>query len=461
MKVEVVNSIWCKAIDDEARREITKLLKYEKVWFKQGKYSKIPKSRLASFVDGRSGLFLCGFLSRILKSFPDTEYKWRDIKRLQVAFKPKIKGIKFRDDQLKAIDIATTEQRGVIQFATASGKTVIAAGIISCFSDKYKTVFLSHAKDIINQTYGRFKEYGFNTGIWTGERKEGFDRHVLCATYQTFIKYLSTSQSNNTIPYSPDIIIIDECHHVNSTTSQYGKILTLIDVPIRIGLGATLPNSKEGKLSLEGLIGPVIAKLTIQEGIKKDILCLPKITLLPVRNIKRLREFKVYRKLRDKAIVNNKGRNKTIVRAVRRRIKEGKSCLIIVEEIEHGKNLYKEFIFNIDTPEIVLGKQVVFLQGKTASETRKLAIDTLSSKDHFALITTNIWNEGIDIPSLDVVILAFGGKANTRTLQAIGRGLRRTKDKKRVEIIDFLDPYRFLAEHVVARLNIYKKEGLL
>jgi superfamily II DNA or RNA helicase len=441
MKVEVVDSTWLKAIDNEARREITKLLKYEKVWFKQGKYSKIPKSRLASFVDSRSGLFLCGFLPRIKEKFPSIAIVKKPLKIKFVT--PKVEGITFRKDQIDAIMEAVYSQRGVIHFATASGKTVIAAGIISCFDIFSKTVFLAHSKDIVNQTYERFKEYGFDTGILTGEKKENESAHVICATIQTYLRY------NLTVEGSPDIVIVDECHHVNSISSQYGKLLRTIDPPIRIGLGGTLPNSKEGKLSLEGLIGPVIAKLTIQEGIEKDILSLPKITLLSVRNIKRLREFKQYYKVRDKAVVNNRGRNMLIVRAVNKRVKKGKSCLIIVNEIKHGENLQDLFSAS------------VFLQGKTPSQAREKAKQKLINKKHLVVITTNIWNEGVDIPTLDVVILAFGGKANTRTIQAIGRGLRRTKGKRKVEIIDFLDPYRFLAEHIVARLNIYKKEGLL
>ena len=445
MKVAVVNSIWCKAIDNEARREITRLLKYKKVWFKQGKYSKIKHSRLASFIDGRSGIFLAGFLSRIEKKFPDMEIEGL-ITCDPYAFVPDIAKINFRKDQLKAIKKAVSHQRGVIQFATASGKTVIAGGIISCF-DEHKALFLAHSKDIISQTYERFKEYGFNCGLMSEGKwvSSSNGNQVLCATYQSYFKRIDE--------FKPDIVIVDECHHVNSLSSQYGKILKKLDAFVRIGLTGTLPNTREGKLALEGLIGPVIAKLTIKEGVDKKIISLPKITLLPVKNIKRIAEFRKYHELRDKAIVNNRSRNRLISRAIIRRVNKNKSCLIIVNEVKHGEILLNDIY--------KMGYTAKFLQGKTPSQARNKAKQNLINKKELAVITTNIWNEGVDIPTLDVVILAFGGKANTRTIQAIGRGLRRVKGKKRVEIIDFLDPYRYLAEHVVARLNIYKKEKLL
>lgn len=440
MKIEVVNSIWAKAIDNEARGKIYKLLRYKKTWFKQGQYGKIKQSRLASFVDSRSGFFLAGFLPKVVKHFPQAEIGGKMFYDLEASV-PALAAITFRSDQVKAIKAAVQKQRGVIRFATASGKTVIAAGIISCFKNR-DAIFLAHSKDIVNQTYERFKEYGFNTGILTGDRKENLEATVLCATYQTYIKQKKI--------ILPDVVIVDEAHHVNSTGSQYGKILTSFDVPIRIGLTGTLPNSKEGKLALEGLIGPVIARLSISEGVKKGLLSLPKITLFPVKKIKRFTDLRQYYEIREHAIVNNRMRNRLIARAVKRRVEKKKSCLIIVNEINHGDNLKKE-----------LEGVAIFLQGKTPAQNRNKAKQELIGKKQLAVITTNIWNEGVDIPTLDCVVIAFGGKANTRTIQALGRGLRRTEKKKRVEIIDFLDPYRYLAEHVVARLTIYKKEKLL
>ena len=442
MKIEIVDGTWCAAIDEEARRKIERLLRHEVIWFVSGQYSKIRKARLASFVDSRSGFFLSGFLPRVLKRFPQAEvigelpkfgHYFNDLDKRPL-------GITFRSDQLQAIKAVCDEQRGVIHFATASGKTVIAAGIINCFDDRNKVLFLAHSKEIVQQTYERFKQYGFRAGILTGEVKENLDCHVLCATHQTYIKDIREA----------DIVIVDEAHHAQSVESNYGKILTSINARVRIGLTGTLPNSKEGKLALEGLIGPVIAKLTIQDGIDKKILSRPKITLLPIKKRGTFAQLKIYRRIREEAIVNNRSRNKLIAKAALRRAAKGKSVLIIVQEINHGSNLYS-----------VMANQAVFLQGRTPGATRKMVKQKFIEKREKIVITTNIWNEGVDIPTLDCVVIAFGGKANTRTIQAIGRGLRRTKDKSRVEVIDFLDPYRFLAEHLVARLNIYKKEGLL
>ena len=55
------------------------------------------------------------------------------------------------------------------------------------------------------------------------------------------------------------------------------------------------------------------------------------------------------------------------------------------------------------------------------------------------------------------VIMAGGGKAELSTLQAVGRALRRTATKKEAVVVDFLDGYKWLAEHTVHRLHTYQK----
>ncbi|MHA2344846.1 MAG: helicase-related protein, partial [Candidatus Hodarchaeales archaeon] len=173
--------------------------------------------------------------------------------------------------------------------------------------------------------------------------------------------------------------------------------------------------------------------------VRKKILSKGKVTLFSVAKSERLKDCYKYWELYEKAIVKNRKRNIRIIKAAKLRNERGLSVLIIVKEIKHGNYLVNiADIFSFD---------ILFLQGSTHAS--------------ICVITTDIWREGIDIPTLDVVINACGGKAETKTLQAIGRGLRTAQNKPFMEIIDFLDPYRHLAEHTIERLSIYKKEELL
>ena len=73
-----------------------------------------------------------------------------------------------------------------------------------------------------------------------------------------------------------------------------------------------------------------------------------------------------------------------------------------------------------------------------------------------------IWKEGSNIPELDVVINASGGKSEMATIQIIGRGRRKTKTKSALIVYDFFDPSsRFLIEHFGFRVSLYTEMGWL
>ena len=452
MRIEIAkDSIFCKVADRdrEVRRKVEKLLQYRYTWFKKQGYTQVKHSRLYSFFDIDSGIFLAGFLPRVLRKFPSAEIEksqpFADILPPKHD-KPTLVGVDFRDNQLRAIRRIVDRQRGVVKFATASGKTVIAGGVISCFDAR--TVFLCNTVDIITQTWERFKEYGLDAGILTGSKKKALGSQVICATIQTYIKYL---REEKVVP--PQVVLIDECHHVQKLEGQYGELLQLLQSPIKIGFTGTLPNTRYGKLCLEGLVGPVISRLSIVEGIKEGFLSQPKITLIPVPKDSSISKYSKFYDVKDYGVIYNVVRNNLIVSEVKKRVLQEKSCLIIVEEIRHGEKILAAFSGS--------GVKAIFLQGKSSAKVREQVKQQLVTKQTWCVITTKIWNEGIDIPSLDVVVLGFVGKATSRSMQAIGRGLRRTEEKDRVEIIDFLDPYKFLASHLVLRLTTYVKEGLM
>jgi superfamily II DNA or RNA helicase len=125
----------------------------------------------------------------------------------------------------------------------------------------------------------------------------------------------------------------------------------------------------------------------------------------------------------------------------------------MVKELDQGHELLRE------------GQErkmnIVFLQGASPAKAREEVRLIFNRKEIKTVIATAVWKEGIDIPTLDCVINACGGKSEIQTLQALGRGLRVTEEKSTVEIIDFLDPYRYLARHTVMRLQTYVKNRWL
>ena len=76
------------------------------------------------------------------------------------------------------------------------------------------------------------------------------------------------------------------------------------------------------------------------------------------------------------------------------------------------------------------------------------------------VICTAVWKEGVNIPELNVVINAAGGKSELVTLQTIGRGLRKTENKSELIIYDFFDnSHHYLVDHFGHRFCLYSDMG--
>jgi superfamily II DNA or RNA helicase len=85
-------------------------------------------------------------------------------------------------------------------------------------------------------------------------------------------------------------------------------------------------------------------------------------------------------------------------------------------------------------------------------------IHDLERKLRPILIATTLADEGLDIPSLDALILGGGGKSSTRAYQRVGRVLRPSEGKEKAMILDFIDAAPYLDGHSQARLALYRHE---
>ncbi len=454
--IKICDAVHCKA-NKHARPLILKSLAYKEVVMKRGKYGKreqqVVKSHLITGRKGTAGHFLTGLLPRVVEKTKHKIIVTGSEEELLATGRPTVKGITFRPDQKKALRAVKKNNRGIIVFPTGSGKTIIALGITSMFK-KSRHLFLVHTTDLLNQSY---EEYGKRfKNVWVlGGGHKGFNWDeikkskypIVISTVQSFSKF----DPSEYIDFF-DITIVDEVHHVNAKNSQYGKIMQHNLSPRRYGLTATVPTSQKESLVNEGFFGKKIAELSLEEGIKLGIIAKPKLSLIsvpynPQINVK-CSSFKDYY---DKAIVANRVRNDLTVKAAMRSMKKDKIVLIIIERKEHGKRLKKLFKRN--------HLRVPFVFGDTKPARRNKIKNKLKSGELKCAICSKVWKEGINIPSLNHIIYAVGLKEEKAVLQGIGRGLRTTEDKDIIQLTDFLDPYRFLAEHSIKRLHVYNSRG--
>ena len=175
--------------------------------------------------------------------------------------------------------------------------------------------------------------------------------------------------------------------------------------------------------------------------------------MVPVPIRSSLRAYKTYKDIYRFALVESRTRNQLVMEKAQELMDRGLTVLIFIQDLDHGDQLS-------EMAEI-LGIESVFIKGATKGSDRDLVKEAIMGGEARCVISSKIWREGVNIPNLGAVILAGGGKAELSTLQHIGRGLRKAKGKDEVIIVDFLDPYRYLAEHTIQRLAVYAEKGWL
>ena len=147
--------------------------------------------------------------------------------------------------------------------------------------------------------------------------------------------------------------------------------------------------------------------------------------------------------------------------------------LILLQRIEHGEILLrilqkyisnKSFFVDVFTSpggraNTVKVNEIEFLSGDDNLAKRTAVLNAVRNKQCKILLGTTIFDEGLDIPSADCLILAGAGKSSTRALQRIGRVLRKHPGKERAYIFDFLDSTPIFRRQAAVRKKLYKTES--
>jgi superfamily II DNA or RNA helicase len=399
--------------------------------------------KIESLID-KNGKFLTGYIPRVKKYLAEKNIQYEienNSERLKPDNEPIIKGKALREDQKRLVNSAIKNQRGILVSPTGSGKTLLAGSIISCFKDK-KTLFLCHTKSLLKQAAADFQEYGLKNITMIGDNEKDLSGDIVIATWQSFIKL-----DINAISDLFDILIVDECHHLSSKDVSYVQILEKCLSPVRIGLTATFPTKENSKWMIEGLLGEIIGEISLEEGMKLDIVSKPQIKLIKTVCSNDVFDLNRYKDIYDAVITNSKNRNNLIIEEIKKQNNIGNSTLTYVTKIEHGEKL------------ITIAKELkiplIFIQGKTKGEERELFRNQLHLKTIMNVVATSVWREGVNVKSINCIIIAGGGKSEIALLQSIGRGMRKDIGKDKIIIIDFIDTAKYISEHCCRRLHIY------
>lgn len=246
---------------------------------------------------------------------------------------------------------------------------------------------------------------------------------------------------------SAKMFILDEC--------QYGGSKTFIflnknskSAQHKFLFSGTPWREQGDDILLESVAGPKIVDVTSSELIKDKYLVKPFITFkdMPVKR----KVGNNWREVYSNYIINNQERNLYIVDSTKKLLDAYRKPLILVKSLEHGRNLALDLEIS--------GIKVSNLDGQKSSKKRKESILDMKRGDIDVIIASQIFDQGVDIPELDALILAGSGKSTARALQRIGRVIRKNEGKRNAIVLDFYDNCKYLRNHSQERYKIYATE---
>jgi superfamily II DNA or RNA helicase len=248
------------------------------------------------------------------------------------------------------------------------------------------------------------------------------------------------------------VVVVDECHHVPAKTI-FSVLAGMGKASFRYGLSATDWRDDGTDLLIEAGLGPRIVNISLSDLVDLGYLVPAKITMYDIESSpwdglgKKANWLAVYRQY----IVENEKLNKKVVSVNKEWYNEGRTILTLVTQIKHGEAL-KEAHEKEGIPS-------VFLSGQDNIEFRKETLDSIRNKTLRHLIATSIADEGLDLPALDALNLAGGGRSSTKVYQRIGRILRPFDNKTSGLVADyFVGAHKWLEAHSQRRLQMYKRE---
>jgi len=321
--------------------------------------------------------------------------------------------------------------KGLVVAATGIGKTYLAAFDSIGF---HKVLFVAHREEILNQAKTSFENIRPNikTGLFSGKNKE-INKDVLFATVQTLgqKKYLCDEYFKKD---EFDYIIIDEFHH--AAAGNYGNILEYFTPKFLLGLTAT-PERMDNKDVFALCDYNIVYEVRLKGAIDKG-------WLVPFR-FYGVFDDTDYEKISfrngrydevelERALMINK-RADLILKHYKKY--NSRRALGFCASRKHAEYMSKYFNENgIKACAVVSGEQTKFTMERCD------AVDKLRKAEINIIFSVDMFNEGLDIPEIDMILFLRPTESPTIFLQQLGRGLRKYKNKKYVNILDFIGNYK-------------------
>lgn len=324
--------------------------------------------------------------------------------------------------------------------ATGTGKTVMAALDYRNLTQHNggwppRLLFIAHRQEILKQSLRTYQEALGEAGfgeLHVGGAVPSDWNHVFAS-----VQSLGPSALDRLAPDHFDVIVIDEFHHAVSKT--YRRIIDHFFPSELLGLTATPERMDGHSVQDEFFGGRIAAEMRLWEALENDLLS--PFRYFGIADDTDLEAITWKRGAYDVAQLNslftgNRERAQLVLKAVHDKVADplAMKALGFCVSVDHARfmaNFFRE-----------AGFSAAALDGSTPSAERERVLTALRDGSVQIIFSVDLFNEGLDIPDVDTLLLLRPTSSATIFLQQLGRGLRRTPGKSSLTVLDFIGQHR-------------------
>ncbi|WP_262690596.1 DEAD/DEAH box helicase family protein [Kordiimonas aestuarii] len=351
-----------------------------------------------------------------------------------------------RDYQDEAVEklIASLREtgRGQVVLATGLGKTVVLAeSVAQLYRDGAilggRTLVLAGTRELVDQLQRSFwdqlPKWVATHRLMAGETPGSWDG-ITFATVQSAVSRLDELPQFG-------LVLIDEAHHLGSDT--FRRVTEHLSDSMIGGVTAT-PWRGDG-YDIDDLLGPPVVKVGIEDGLKRGFLCEADYRLL-ADNVDWSAVSATSRNHYSISQLNRllllPTRDEEAARTIRDVFDKEKrrSAIIFCSSIHHANSFAATLKLFDFRAEAITGEMDLRERDRTMAAFRKGQLDIVTTRDLF--------NEGVDVPDVDMIVFMRVTHSRRIFVQQLGRGLRISPTKKKVVVLDFVSDLRRIAEVV-------------
>lgn len=368
--------------------------------------------------------------------------------------------------QREAVETALKAGRGIIRIGTGGGKTLVAAMLAGEYN--VPTMIYVVGKDLLHQFHREMgKALGPDSVGIVGDGHCDIRRFTVCSVWTAVTAFgLRTHVSLDDEDWAPEVVSVGPTHKRAIQAAVENANLAIFDEAhflacetiqaifkasrrcrYMFGMTGTDWRDDGADLLLEASCGERIFNMPASRLIELGYLVTPKIALVEVPPLDEPCPNS-WSAVYSRYVTHNDVRNQAIADGARRLVGMGRKVLILVRYLPHGQKL-------VDT---LRDLPVFFVNGGMEGEARQEVRERFERGELRCLVASSVFDIGVDIPSLDALVLAGAGKSTVRVLQRIGRVIRAAEGKRDAIVMDFIDNAKYLDKHSAIRIAVYEAE---